>query len=514
MVNRHDIQQRASDSFTVPSTKLTPLPRRIRYLDEFTNTWQSSEIDEIAQSWNLRANAEDYGVNFCFTDERMNALIRRWTIWKINHLSVPTLALYNASLIRAAQKIGEQRLLAVIFSEPMDLERTWHEYLVTELSAYSLSGIKSLLTFLCQFSIGTLKPGHARFIDAFRLPRRDSYAAVRSGAVFLSAREEALIVEYLDLLNEQVVSSDPGALSSETLRDACILCVSYQYAMRPIQIARVRLSDVRSFDNGEGAEYFPVHVTFLRAKQRSDGARLPTTRKIKREWCPIFLEWGRRRNSSGIKHSTSKELRDFFFGMSPREIGHRILATTSAVAGKKRAANHLRHSAAQRLVNAGASQEELAEFMGHTALGTGLVYFDISPTQADRVNKALAISPTYKTVASIASSRTIDIDALRDRPFDQQIGGVPHGIPIAGIGACNLGQSLCSKNPVTSCYTCPKFLPVNRESVHQGVLESLRPVVRQFETASRGDTPSPAFMQLRQTLSAVQTVLASLEPTR
>lgn len=63
--------------------------------------------------------------------------------------------------------------------------------------------------------------------------------------------------------------------------------------------------------------------------------------------------------------------------------------------------------------------------MGHATTLTANVYFDASPTQAQRVNQALALSNIYSNVAEVARTRTIDKTALLGLPPDQQIGGVP-----------------------------------------------------------------------------------------
>lgn len=96
-------------------------------------------------------------------------------------------------------------------------------------------------------------------------------------------------------------------------------------------------------------------------------------------------------------------------------------------------------------------------------------------------------------------------------PPDQQIGAVPHGIPIAGIGGCGIGQSLCVKNPVLSCYTCRKFMPLKDSRIHEEVVESLRPVVMDFANASRGNNESPAYTQLRRMLTAATQVAADIK---
>jgi hypothetical protein len=161
--------------------------------------------------------------------------------------------------------------------------------------------------------------------------------------------------------------------------------------------------------------------------------------------------------------------------------------------GRKISATDLRHTAAQRLVDAGASQDELAEFMGHTDITTGLVYFQTSPNQAERVNRALGISQVYQKVAQIAHDRFISKEEMAGLKGEHQIAGVPHGIPIAGIGGCASGQPACPFNPITSCYGCRKFMPLHELPIHQQVLQDLRGIVVFFNEASRGDANSPAY---------------------
>jgi hypothetical protein len=177
-------------------------------------------------------------------------------------------------------------------------------------------------------------------------------------------------------------------------------------------------------------------------------------------------------------------------------------------------ATDLRHTAAQRLADAGVSHIVLSEFMGHSSVNTANVYFDSSPTQAQRVNQALAISPVYSAVAGVARTKTVNKAALLRLPPDRQIGGVPHGIPIAGIGACGMGQSLCTKNPVLSCYTCSRFMPVRDADIHRQVADDLRSVVLDFAGASRGHEISPAYTQLRRMLTAAERVAADIEASR
>ena len=54
-------------------------------------------------------------------------------------------------------------------------------------------------------------------------------------------------------------------------------------------------------------------------------------------------------------------------------------------------------------------------------------------------------------------------------------------------------------------------MPVTDIELHQRVLTDMRGVVKFFVDAARGETTSPTFMQLKNTLIAIQKVIAELE---
>ncbi len=183
----------------------------------------------------------------------------------------------------------------------------------------------------------------------------------------------------------------------EELNDAGMLLCAYQFAMRPIQIAMLNMRNVRIWH--EAADGLPtVHLTFHMAKQRSDSKRRPLTRRVKREWAPLFVALNTWRQADGAAGSAR-----FFNVQSNYEAGARIAALVRKLIGSDDlgTATDLRHTAAQRLVDAGASHEELAEFMGHSNIQTGLVYYATSATHAERVNRALGASDTYLRVGEL-----------------------------------------------------------------------------------------------------------------
>ena len=190
---------------------------------------------------------------------------------------------------------------------------------------------------------------------------------------------------------------------------------------------------------------------------------------------------------------------DSFFNLTPAEASKIISELSFEVLGKRITPTLFRYIAAQRMADLGMSQLELAEFLGHSDIDTCLVYFENSAIQGQVVNRALGLSPIYKKVRDIAEHGFINQDELEGLAGDQQVGGAAHGIPLAGIGGCAIGQSLCELSPAISCYTCPKFLPLQNIETHKNVAEDLRELIIKFERSGRNDQSNPAYTQLTHT---------------
>lgn len=338
------------------------------------------------------------------------------------------------------------------------------------------------------------------------LPLRsvDKFAGIRTGEVFLSVDEEAVLVSYFDESSQRIIHH-PEHVSDTDLISTSILICSFQFGLRPKQIGMLQIRDVRIW-NDVGGYHPSAHLTFKMIKQRSSSKALPLTRKVKNDWTPLFVELYERNKRLGFDGANK-----FFQVDSAQAVAQIIVNATSALLPVSRNATELRHTAAQRLVDAGASQEELAEFMGHSDIDSGLVYFQTSPNQAVRVNHALGISEIYQQVAKIAHDRFISYEELSALKGEQQIGAVPHGIPIAGIGGCAIGQPSCPSNPVTACYGCKKFMPIHDAKMHKMVLADFRGIVKFFSESSKGDFNSAAYLQLKRTISSVQSIIAEIE---
>jgi len=482
--------------------QLPPLPMVIRYYDDFDDTLRSIPDPENQNVFEVHFYGTKTHIDFNEFGDDFGTLLKHLFLFLIA-------GEYRASsvsgMISCFSHITEAELARLLDIKPIEANTWWAAIRASGYHPKVYVSLKALLRFMSANHLCEWSPEYLDFISSLPLPSADKYAAVRTGDVFLSVDEEAAIVHYLDDLAHSL-SQIPDRVDTVTLCKGGMLLCAYQFGMRPVQIASLSVRDVRIWDD-DGEKIPAVHLTFRMVKQRSPSKALPLTRKVKRDWAPIVIE----------QHLRTKKKRlpgnhRFFEVKSAYEVSKAIATLASEITDADVCATDLRHTAAQRLVDAGASQEELAEFLGHTDITTGLVYYQTSANQAERVNKALGISEVYQRIAKIAHDRFISPEELAELKGEQQIAGVPHGIPITGIGGCTSGQPTCPYNPVTSCYGCRKFMPVTDLALHKQVLEDMRGVVAFFVEVSRGDNHSPAYLQLRRTICDIQQVIAELEP--
>lgn len=483
---------------------LPSLPSHIRYLDEYEDEWKTIRHPSESDNWTIEYDTMSVTFDFQkFSDSHIQALFKHFFAWLLQSKSPSTTCKSYSAIMAIYRDHGANWFLDAVQRPLHGWDIYWTTRWRTAIQQHTAHVTKLFLHFMCEMCLGDFRPGHVDFVRSLAFDWSDNYQGVISGESILTADEEAKIIEHLDHVTERAAYA-----SDEELAKACLLCISYQHGLRPVQISRLNLDDLRIYPGGADGPI--VHFLAYRAKKRKAGDKTAFVRKIKLEWAPLLVEYHRRRRRGQVWTRSEAASAAKLFPFARVIIINAIGDTTEQVAGTRRTATDLRHSAAQRLADAGATVEEVAEFLGHSQADTSLDYFEGSPTQAEKLNKALAISPIYSAIAEVARTRTIDKGALLGMPPDNQIGAVPHGVPIAGVGACNLGQSLCSKNPVLSCYTCRKFLPLNDVAIHKEVLDKLRPVVRFFFDESLGDNQSPAFVQLKVTLETVQAIIKAL----
>lgn len=476
---------------------LPALPSSVRYWDDYLETFHVIVNPDLSDIWIFNDAGHKVAVSFEYLPINCRKILKLAAVEMLSSLDPTTVVMYLKSIQSIAIRCDADKLFEMILNTSIEQFREqWHLYIKPNCRNLEAVALKRAIQSLCIQNIANWHPRLRPYVSILPSPKLDTYKTVRTGDCFIPIDHQSILIDHFDDM-VSVISNSPSLIKTDLLRDTCMLIISHQHALRNSQIAKMKNIDVRPHDSGA------VHFSFSAVKQkRSKNIRLET-RRIKREWCPIFLEYDLRRRNLTAPAAVPK---DSYFLVKPSQVGSCIRSLVENLTGEDWSTSDLRHTAAQRQTDAGMSHLALAEFLTHASIRTGNVYFDTSPTQAQRVNHALALSPIYANVAEIARTRTINKAELLRLPEDKQIGGMPHGIPISGIGGCASGQSSCTKNPVLSCYICRKFMPVKDAAIHENVVESLRPVVLDFDKASRNNEENPAFLQLSRTLTAAKQV--------
>lgn len=482
---------------------LPTLPRTVRYYDDFDDQFRVISAFQEADVLELHINGVKLRLHLGRFPGPYATLQKHLLVFLLSidlHIST------CFHVLAAATHLDMHEVDLIVAAGPTQISATWMTLRARQLPIHAYRFVKAFLRLLCAHRQHGWSESYLAYISAVLPgPASDKYAGVRSGDVFMSADEEAIIVRYLDDAADLARRRGWADVPHDWLCEATMVLCCYQFAMRPIQVAKITLRDVRTWRAQPTCEP-SVHLTFLMAKQRGKLRHRPMVRRVKQDWAVLFTTLLAHAASQGRVASDR-----LFNVISNQQASYRIGRCIGRIIGDTACAMDLRHTAAQRLVDAGASHEELAEFLGHSDVRTGLVYFTTSASHAERVNRALGASAIYQRLAKIAHDRFISPDELVQLKGDQQIAGVPHGIPIAGIGGCTSGQPACPYNPVMSCYGCRKFMPLQDKAMHEHVLASMREVVLFYEESSRGDTQSPTYLQLRRTIAEVQAILDELE---
>ena len=363
---------------------LPPLPTAIRYYDEFDDTARSIRNPTDTDKFEVWINGTRAHINFGRFKKRSDGTLLKhlFTFLLAQDLSIQGINGY----IQALSILTHEEITQIVMAGPTLIGTVWARLRARNLHHLAYPGVKAILRLLCQHRLnGWSNEFRIYLASNLPLPAGDKYASVRTGTAFLSIDEEAAIVRYLDEMASSI-ATDGAAILPAQLADACMLLCAFQFAMRPVQIAKLTVRSMRVW-KGADDDRPAVHLTFHMAKQKRSATRRPLTRRIKQEWAPLFLAL-----QAARQPKCGNDTDRLFQVASSKEAQERLARLLKSLTGANHVATDLRHAAAQRLVDAGANHEELAEFMGHSDVRTGLVYYEASPTQAERVNKALGVA--------------------------------------------------------------------------------------------------------------------------
>jgi hypothetical protein len=473
---------------------LPPAPSVVTYYDEFQR--ERHAITHIADKSSvvISTDASLHTIDFANFGE-LGSTMKLVLCDMLGRLDPTSVVINFNGIASYCSRRGIDPLVTLATSDPHQAKRFWLSFVGPVETAVVSAALRSILHSLCRLSIGEWNPSYREFVKGFMGIQSDKLKTVREGDCFIPSDNLTKIFDRLD-----DAAANPHALTTEELRDASLMLLNATRGLRPGMLALAEPDDVI---------VYPDSVQFVvRHIKQPFGALSATTQiRLRQEWSPILVAFLSRRTTMQVKANIPSRL---LFGLSSDQITTRIKRFAQEATGEPWNPTDFRHTAAQRNADAGMSRSELQRFLFHKSDYANAVYFRSSPAQAKRINDAMAISPIYGKLRTIAKTKFIKKGELSKLPPDKQIGGMPAGIPLGGIGACAVGQSLCSRHPVLACYSCPKFLPVTDTAIHIEVLNAFREIVKEFVDSAVADELHPAYTQLAPVLHRVRLIIEEL----
>ncbi len=370
-----------ADEASLPARPPLPsLPTVIRYFDDFARKQRSLRTDS-AHEWVIHHNGAEVSLALRVATVPTLDFVKIALVEALTNLSPATTIGYCGVYNRLAPELLAKVVHELLESSPLTFRQVWIVDFRDQLTRQQAVAVRHLARTACRLELGEWRTSDLSLVRDLPGHSLDKYAGLRDGSSFLSAKARSLIVDFIDSVAREVQEGQRRRLR---IRDAAILAVAFQYGLRTKQIASIEPGDLKFFNGGA------LHVRIGLIKQRGAQVGRTVTRRVQQGWVSIFAAWMEIRPVNSVK----------LFGLRPEQLGDLIQELTDSITGTPHSARALRHTAAQRLVDGGASRESVSDFLGHADTTAADVYFTSSPTQAALVNAALGYSPTFQAVAA------------------------------------------------------------------------------------------------------------------
>lgn len=265
-------------------------------------------------------------------------------------------------------------------------------------------------------------------------------------------------------------------IADNIIKDTSILGLIYVTGMRPVQLSKLSVEDIKIDTYTEEGEHMRYSILVPYAKQgRFNHAKISV--KLPEEIATVILQYIKQfklpmehqlfdlGNYSVVYCNTA--INEQLFRFSPEE--YRSQVSNGELIQIKYTSSQFRHHVAYSMALSGSSAEDIAYILGHSSLVTARHYIFSSPNLAQIRAIALGRNPAYQQM--IAMLMTGDI-ITHDQDHGENIVGFVNNKVHKNIGKCSYKDN-CFLEPVRSCYGCLYFHPYEHGN-HQDVLECVQ----------------------------------------
>ena len=166
------------------------IPSVIRYYDEFNDRIISIKNPKDEDVWGIVVAGSNRLLDFNHFESELRQILKCWAAFLIQSMAPATVLIYYSSLL----KVTQEELIVAINSNPTEIRYFWRLLMSKDYTNFQLISIKSILNFQCRFNLGYWSSDYLEFLVTLPLLAVDKFAGIRTGEVFLSVDEEAVLV--------------------------------------------------------------------------------------------------------------------------------------------------------------------------------------------------------------------------------------------------------------------------------------------------------------------------------
>lgn len=306
-------------------------------------------------------------------------------------------------------------------------------------------------------------------------------------------------------------------IHKETLTNCSILGLAYATGMRPVQIAKLAVDDIKIDTINDDGEFMRFSVMVPYAKQ----GKFKHTKicvKLPEEIALIILKYinvlGLSRKDKlfelgkySVKRCTSAVNKQLFNFSSPY---YQEQVKKGEIIRHYYTMSDFRHHIGYEMAINGASAEDIAYILGHSTLVTARHYILSTPNLAQIRAQALGRNPLYQQMIAMLMTGDIIINN-NDLIEGKNIVGFVNDKIHQCIGKCAYKNG-CFLEPVRSCYSCVYFHPY-LDGEHKEVLVSVQNELEQVIKISDKtyDSKNPLISIHENTKFEIESVIKRCE---
>lgn len=293
----------------------------------------------------------------------------------------------------------------------------------------------------------------------------------------------------------QLLQTSPLDVTDETLKCASILGVIYVSGLRPVQLSKLSVDDLK-VDTFNKLENFRRYSLLIPYAKQSRYVHEKIAVKLPEEVAEIILTYIKRFDlsfdqklfelSESAARYCMQVINKQMFEFAPESYKASVL--NGDMLQQKYSFSDFRHHVGFSMALSGASAEEIAYILGHSSVVAARHYILSSPDLAEIRAQALGRNSLYQQmIAMLLTGRLVNKNNWSGKKV---LGNIREKI-IFDIGGCAY-KDTCLFQPVRNCYGCMYFHPFI-DGDHHSVLMSIQDEINQLVkmSDSLGNSKNP-----------------------